>query len=299
MWRAEEDEQKVEELRDEAASAATAAEEAAEAAQQAADEAVVQAAAEPAAQDAQDVSSSAEAAAETAAAAASTAQSATTAAAPFSSSQPPPPASFPPRDAPTSSFGRPSPTPVLYVGNLFFEVTPAQLEGEFSRFGRIVNCRVVSDARGLSKGFGYVEFDSQSAADQAVRELDQKVFSGRRMAVQYHIRREPRRSGAASQGGAGRTPNQPSKTLFIGNMSYQMSDRDLNGKRRYHAFLFDESTNTCQTSSVKSVTSWTFELPLIAAAVNHVASLTLTSSTSRPHNARRSILGRRLCTGGS
>lgn len=299
IWRAQEEDNKVEELRDEATSAATAAEEAAEAAQQAADEAVVQAAAEPATQDAQAVSSSAEAARESAAAAASTAQSASTAAAPSTSSQPPQPAAFPPRDGPSSSFGRPSPTPVLYVGNLFFEVTPAQLESEFSRFGRIVNCRIVSDARGLSKGFGYVEFDSQDVADRAVRELDQKVFSGRRMAVQYHVRRESRRSGVASPGGVARQPNEPSKTLFIGNMSYQMSDRDLNGKRQYHSFLFDDSTNTYKTSSVKSVMSWTFGSPLIAAAVNHVASLTLTSSTSRPHNARRSILRRRLCMGGN
>ena len=229
IWRAQEEGNKVEELKDEAASAATAAEEAAEAAQQAADAAVVQAAGERATEDAQDVASSAEAAQETAAAAESTAQSAAAATAPSSFASPPPPANFPPRDGPTSSFGRPAPTPILYIGNLFFEVNPAQLESEFSRFGRIVNCRIVSDARGLSKGFGYVEFENQDAADRAVRELDQKVFSGRRIAVQYHVRREPRRSGTATQGGVARQPNEPSKTLFIGNMSYQMSDRDLNG----------------------------------------------------------------------
>jgi chemotaxis protein histidine kinase CheA len=234
IWRAEEEEKKAEELKDEAASAATAAEEAAEVAQEAADEAVVQAAAEPAAapaaQEAIDVSSSATAAAQTAAAAASTAQSAAAAAAPSPSQPPQRSAEFPPRQATPSSFANPSPTPILYIGNLFFEVTVQQLEQEFSRYGRIVNTRIVSDARGLSKGFGYVEFESQEAADRAVRELDQKVFQGRRMAVQYHVRREPRNR---TVGGTGRTPNTPSKTLFIGNMSYQMSDRDLNGKRAW------------------------------------------------------------------
>lgn len=226
IWRAQEENNKVEELRDEAESAATAAEEAAEAAQQAADAAVIQAAADPATQDAQDVSSSAGAAHQNAAAAASTAQSAFAAAAPSRPSQV---ASFPPRDHPSSSIGKSTPNPILYIGNLFFEVTPAQLEEEFSRFGTVVNSRIVADTRGLSKGFGYVEFANQESADQAVREMDQKVFAGRRMAVQYHVRREPRRSGMATQGGVGRQPNQPSKTLFIGNMSYQMSDRDLNG----------------------------------------------------------------------
>ena len=42
------------------------------------------------------------------------------------------------------------------------------------------------------------------------------------MAVQYHVRRQGR---AQSSSG---TTNPPSKTLFVGNMSFQMSDKDLN-----------------------------------------------------------------------
>lgn len=117
------------------------------------------------------------------------------------------------------------PSKILYVGNLFFEVTSANLEAEFARYGEVTNSRVVSDNRGMSKGFGYIEFASQESADKAVRELDQKVFQGRRMAVQYHVRRDPRRTREHNNKSI-----PPSKTLFIGNMSYQMSDRDLNGR---------------------------------------------------------------------
>ncbi|KAK5149977.1 hypothetical protein LTS14_010449 [Recurvomyces mirabilis] len=125
---------------------------------------------------------------------------------------------------------------ILYIGNLFFEVSAQQLEAEFARFGTVTNARVVSDQRGLSKGFGYVEFSDQSGADKAVKELDQKVFQGRRMAVQYHVQRDrqqgrnDRPAGGMARGGErfDRPANPPSKTLFIGNMSYQMSDRDLN-----------------------------------------------------------------------
>ncbi|EME48734.1 hypothetical protein DOTSEDRAFT_67685 [Dothistroma septosporum NZE10] len=133
--------------------------------------------------------------------------------------------SFPPNDAPTRRHGQQaSPSKILYVGNLFFEVTTPQLEAEFSRFGEVANARVVQDGRGLSKGFGYIEFTRQEDADNALA-LDQKVFQGRRMAVQYHVRRDntqPRRQDFRT------STNAPSKTLFIGNMSYQMSDRDLN-----------------------------------------------------------------------
>lgn len=71
--------------------------------------------------------------------------------------------------------------------------------------------------------FGYVEFDSVDSATAALNALNQKVFQGRRLAVQYHVRREPR-NGARRES----TPQQPTKTLFIGNMSFQMSDKDLN-----------------------------------------------------------------------
>lgn len=118
-----------------------------------------------------------------------------------------------------------NPNRILYVGNLFFEVTPAQLEAEFGQFGTITNSRIVSDARGQSRGFGYIEFSEQSAAEQAIRQMDQKTFQGRRMAVQYHIGRER----STRERGPVAAKNAPSKTLFIGNMSFQMSDKDLNG----------------------------------------------------------------------
>lgn len=125
----------------------------------------------------------------------------------------------------TASRPMAQPSRILYVGNLFFEVTAPQLEQEFSQFGTITNSRIVTDTRGLSKGFGYVEFSNQQEADQAIKELDQRVFQGRRMAVQYHVRRQPKNEFKKQ----GMQNNPPSKTLFIGNMSYQMSDKDLNG----------------------------------------------------------------------
>jgi RNA recognition motif-containing protein len=117
---------------------------------------------------------------------------------------------------------------ILYVGNLLFEATPNDLEKTFSPYGVITNKRVVTDPSGRSKGFGYVEFANQEDADKAVRELDQEELAGRRMAVQYHIPRQNRLPrGDLSKS---RTKNPPSSTLFIGNMSYQMSDKDLHGK---------------------------------------------------------------------
>lgn len=56
--------------------------------------------------------------------------------------------------------------------------------------------------------------------------MNQRVVDGRRLTVQPHKRRAPEeRNNRREQS---RESNPPSKTLFIGNMSFEMSDRDLN-----------------------------------------------------------------------
>lgn len=71
--------------------------------------------------------------------------------------------------------------------------------------------------------FGFVEYATLQDAEKAQKQLNQKALAGRNMAVQFHLRREPRNVMASSV-----RVNNPSKTLFIGNMSFQMSDKDLN-----------------------------------------------------------------------
>ncbi|KAF2437373.1 RNA binding domain-containing protein [Karstenula rhodostoma CBS 690.94] len=117
------------------------------------------------------------------------------------------------------------PNKVVYVGNLYYEVTADQLKRVFSRFGEIDTVRLIYDNRGLSRGFGYVEFNSVESAQAACENLDMQVFEGRNLVVQFHAPKENSRS-RTSDGSF--TPNPPSKTLFIGNMSFEMSDKDLN-----------------------------------------------------------------------
>jgi RNA recognition motif-containing protein len=73
--------------------------------------------------------------------------------------------------------------------------------------------------------FGYVEFDNVDQCAQAIEGLDQQVFEGRRLTVQYSIKKGARPQRTSGDTGAS---NAPTKTLFIGNMSFEMSDKDLN-----------------------------------------------------------------------
>lgn len=73
--------------------------------------------------------------------------------------------------------------------------------------------------------FAYVEFANISDAQAAIDNLDMQVFEGRNLVVQFHKPRyQPKGRDFTSSAGS----NPPSETLFIGNMSFEMSDKDLN-----------------------------------------------------------------------
>ncbi|KAJ4984253.1 RNA recognition domain-containing protein, partial [Stagonosporopsis vannaccii] len=117
------------------------------------------------------------------------------------------------------------PNNVVYVGNLYYEVTADQVKRVFSRFGELENVKLIFDNRGLSRGFGYVEFKNIEDAKTAIDNLDMQVFEGRNLVVQFHkAKLNSRAPGSAPS----YQPNPPAKTLFIGNMSFEMSDKDLN-----------------------------------------------------------------------
>lgn len=95
----------------------------------------------------------------------------------------------------------------LYVGNLGYSVTNADLEQLFSQFGAVQSAEVVMDrATGRSKGFGFVEFASDSDAQSAISALDGKEFAGRALTVNEARPREERRGGPprGRSGGGGR-----------------------------------------------------------------------------------------------
>jgi RNA recognition motif-containing protein len=72
---------------------------------------------------------------------------------------------------------------------------------------------MVSDIR-----FGYITFDTIDAAARAIDGMHTQIFEGRRVVVQY--------SSTDFRANLGAKP--PSKTLYVGNLSFDMSDRELN-----------------------------------------------------------------------
>lgn len=72
----------------------------------------------------------------------------------------------------------------LFVGNLPFAMTDANLQELFSPYGAIVSANVVVDKFSKrSKGFGFVEFESEEDAAKAMESLNNSEQMGRNIAV--------------------------------------------------------------------------------------------------------------------
>jgi len=72
----------------------------------------------------------------------------------------------------------------IYIGNLPFSSTEDELRAVFERHGSVASVNVITDREtGRSRGFGFVEMDDASAADDAIRALDGSELGGRDLRV--------------------------------------------------------------------------------------------------------------------
>jgi cold-inducible RNA-binding protein len=90
----------------------------------------------------------------------------------------------------------------LYVGNLAFQATEAQIEQRFSACGEVASVVLMLDqTSGRSRGFAFVEMANPAGAQKAIAELNGKELLGRFLRVDVA---EERRNGPMSSGGGGR-----------------------------------------------------------------------------------------------
>ena len=87
----------------------------------------------------------------------------------------------------------------LFVGNLSYATTDEQLRVMFEAIGPITSAAVITDRfSGKSKGFGFVEMESEESARAAIEALNNKELNGRNITVS-----EARPPAERSSGGFG------------------------------------------------------------------------------------------------
>ena len=91
----------------------------------------------------------------------------------------------------------------LYVGNLPYETTEADLQALFETSGQVASINIVRDrATGQARGFAFVEMGDAAAAQQAINDLDKHAYGGRNLTVNEAKPMAPRgNSGGGGFGG--------------------------------------------------------------------------------------------------
>ncbi len=92
----------------------------------------------------------------------------------------------------------------LYVGNLSYDVSSSDLKAMLAAHGTVLSAEVISDrATGRSKGFGFVEMESEDEANAAIEALNGQQSGGRALTVNEAKPRQPRSGGGGGGGGYG------------------------------------------------------------------------------------------------
>lgn len=91
----------------------------------------------------------------------------------------------------------------LYVGGLPFSTTEDELKEAFSQHGAVAGVRIIIDRdTGRSKGFGFVEFESDDEGKAAEAALNNSDFGGRTIRVN-EARPQTDRGPRGNGGGGG------------------------------------------------------------------------------------------------
>src|SRR5207253_4556674 len=93
----------------------------------------------------------------------------------------------------------------LFVGNLPYDVTEAELRAHFAAIGPLASLSLATDRdTGKPRGFAFVEFSARADAEDAVRRLHNHLFKGRPLAVnEARARDAPAPASAPPPAGAG------------------------------------------------------------------------------------------------
>ncbi|WP_088241480.1 RNA recognition motif domain-containing protein [Calothrix rhizosoleniae] len=97
----------------------------------------------------------------------------------------------------------------IYVGNLSYEVTEADLNSVFEEYGTVKRVQVPTDREtGRMRGFAFVEMENETEEAAAIEALDGAEWMGRDLKVNKAKPREDRRSSYGGGGNRGGNRNR-------------------------------------------------------------------------------------------
>ncbi|XP_069073218.1 cold-inducible RNA-binding protein-like [Pleurodeles waltl] len=114
----------------------------------------------------------------------------------------------------------------IFVGGLSFDTNEQDLEQQFGKYGAIVEVVVIKDRETQrSRGFGFVTYENQEDAKDALKGMDGKTLDGRQIRVDQAGKSDRSRGGRGggrgySRGGRGRGDSYGGSSRFESRSGY-------------------------------------------------------------------------------
>ncbi|THU72192.1 hypothetical protein C4D60_Mb04t09510 [Musa balbisiana] len=106
----------------------------------------------------------------------------------------------------------------IFIKNLDKTIGNKDLHGIFSSFGNILSCKVATDASGQSKGYGFVQFDQEEAAQNAINKLNGMLVNDKPVFVGPFLRKQERENSL---------DKTKFSNVFVKNLSESTTREDL------------------------------------------------------------------------
>jgi polyadenylate-binding protein len=82
----------------------------------------------------------------------------------------------------------------VFIKNLDVAIDNKALHDTFAAFGNILSCKVAQDESGASKGYGFVHYETDEAANQAIKHVNGMLLNEKKVFVGHHIPKKDRQS---------------------------------------------------------------------------------------------------------
>jgi polyadenylate-binding protein len=142
---------------------------------------------------------------------------------------------------------RKSGTANIFIKNLDKSIDNKALHDTFSAFGAILSCKVATDGSGQSKGYGFVQFEQEEAAQTAIEKVNGMLLIDKPVFVGPFVRRQERdQAGGASKFNnvyvknlGENTNDEELRKVFgaFGGISSAVVMRDIEGKSKCFGFV--------------------------------------------------------------
>ncbi|KAL3538857.1 hypothetical protein ACH5RR_002223 [Cinchona calisaya] len=106
----------------------------------------------------------------------------------------------------------------IFIKNLDKAIDHKALHETFSTFGNILSCKVATDVSGQSRGYGFVQYDSDEAAQKAIEKLNGMLLNDKQVYVGPFLRKQERDMAL---------DKTKFTNVFVKNLSESTTDEDL------------------------------------------------------------------------